>query len=63
MIAIGLTPVLLGLLTRDTSSSRTLVQDWVRLTGVPVMGVELLVIILALRRGFEPFRTVRTASI
>ena len=61
MVAIGLTPVLLGLLTWDTSSSKTLVQNWVRLTGLPGTGVELLVIFLALRRGFEPFKTIRSA--
>ena len=60
IVAIALAPVLLGLVTWDTSGSRALVQDWIRLTGVPVVAVELLVIILALRRGFEPFRTIRT---
>jgi O-antigen ligase len=63
LVPIALAPVLLGLLAWDTASLRTPVQDWIRLTGVPVAGVELLVILVALRCGFEPFRVLRKAPL
>ena len=58
-LAIGLAPVLLGLLTWDTETRFVRYQNWIRFTGAPVAGVELLVLLLALRQGFEPFRTMR----
>jgi O-antigen ligase len=60
---IGLTPVLLGLLSWDTGSTKTPFQNWLRLTGVPVVAVELLLIMLAVRRGFEPWKTIRSVPV
>jgi O-antigen ligase len=59
-MAIALAPVLLGLASWDTESRRTLFQDLIRLTGAPVAGVELFVIIVAMRRGFEPMNAIRS---
>ena len=56
---VGLTPVLLGLLTWDLAGSSRPPHNLIRLTGFPVAFVELIVIVLALRRGFEPWKTVR----
>lgn len=61
MVVIGLTPVILAVLSWDTGSTKTPLQNWLRLTGAPVVGVELLIFILAVQRGFEPLKTIRSA--
>lgn len=59
--AICFAPVIFALLTWDPAGVRSPGQSLMRFLGIPVLAVELVVIVLAMRSGFRPLTIVGVA--
>lgn len=57
-VLVASVPVLFALATWDTSGVHPGMRDWIRQTGAPAVVVEIVIIVLAVTRGFDPLATL-----